>query len=516
MKRFLSSVVLIVLMLMCMVCFSSPVMAEAGKKTLVYAASADPDSLDPANALGNPSEAADRMIYENLVRFDEKLKLVPGLATEWKQAKDGMSWTFSLRKGVKFHDGTPFNAEAVKTFFERMIGPEKPARASLFAPYVQSVEVLNDYSIKVNMKMRCSFFTNNLAHSASGIISPAALKTYGKEIGRHPVGTGPFKLVEWVFGDHLTLARNNDYWAGKAGLDEIIVKTVKEDSSRVMMLQSGDADLIVNIPSEDIARLEKNPKIKLDSTDTLKVLFLGMNCSKKPFNDTKVRQALAYAIDKETIAKSLYNGGGSAVPSIVAPPTTGYFPVKGLGYDPQKAKNLLKVAGYPNGLKVNLWTPQGRYPKDFELAQAIQQQLKKIGVEVNIQAMEWAAFLAATGKAPEQADVELFIMGWSPSTAEIGYTFTMFTTSTIVPNGNNRLLYSSKEFDGIVLKFLQATTKEQMNKYLKAAQEYLANEVPCVPLIRTRLTIGYAKNLKGVINSPLELTYADYKTTFEK
>jgi ABC-type transport system substrate-binding protein len=456
------------------------------------------------------------MIYENLVRFDEKLKLLPGLATEWKQAKDGMSWTFSLRKDVKFHDGTPFNAEAAKVFFERMIGPEKPARASLFTPFVQSVEVLNEYSIKVNMKTPFSLFLNNLAHSASGIVSPAALKAHGKEIARHPVGTGPFKLTEWVFGDHLTLVRNDDYWAGKPSLENITVKTVKEDSARVMMLQSGDADLIVRIPAEDIARLEKDPNVELNTTETLKVLFLGMNCSKKPYSDTRVRQALAYAIDKEIIVKSIYQGRSSVAPSIVAPLTTGYVPVKGLGYDPQKAKSLLKAAGFPNGFKAKLWTPQGRYPKDFELAQAIQQQLKKIGVEVTIQAMEWAAFLAATGKAPDQADVELFIMGWSPSTAEARWTFTMFTTDTIVPAGNNRLLYSNKVFDEAADKFVKATTKDQMNKYLKAAQEMLATEVPCIPIVRTKETIGYTRKLKGVINSPLELTYLDYKTSSEK
>ena len=513
MKRFIG---LAILFLVCVISVPSPMMAQTPGKTLVYAAGADPDSLDPANALGNPSEAADRMIYENLVRFDEKLKLLPGLATVWKTSKDGMSWTFSLRKGVKFHDGTPFNAEAVKVFFERMIGPEKPARASLFTPFVQSVEVLNEYTIKVNMKTPFSLFLNNLAHSASGIVSPTALKTYGKEISRHPVGTGPFKLAEWVFGDHFTLVRNDDYWAGKPNLEKITVKTVKEDSARVMMLQSGDADLIVRIPAEDIARLEKEPNIKLDATETLKVLFLGMNCSKKPYNDVRVRQAMAYAIDKETIVKSIYQGRSSVAPSIMAPLTTGYIPVKGLGYDPQKAKSLLKAAGFPNGFKATLWTPQGRYPKDFELAQALQQQLKKIGIDVTVQAMEWAAFLAATGKAPEQADVDLFIMGWSPSTAEARWTFTMFTTNTIVPNGNNRVLYSNKVFDEAAEKFVKATTKKEMDKYLKTAQEMLATDVPCIPIVRTKETIGYTKKLKGVINSPLELTYVDYRTSFEK
>ena len=274
------------------VIISAEAPAQVSGGTVTYAAGADPDNLDPANAESNPSEAVNRMMYENLVRFDVKLKIVPGLATKWEQAKDGMSWTFFLRKGVKFHDGTPFNAEAAKAFFERMIGPEKPSRAGLYTPFVSSVNVVDEYTVKVNMQAPFAFFLNNLAHSASGIISPAALKTYGKDISRRAVGTGPFKFVEWVHGDHLTMVRNDDYWGGKPYLDKIVVKTVKEDSARVMMLQSGDAQLIVRIPSEDIPRLEKDPKINLDSTETLRVLYLQVNCAKKPFTDLRIRQAI--------------------------------------------------------------------------------------------------------------------------------------------------------------------------------------------------------------------------------
>jgi ABC-type transport system substrate-binding protein len=490
-------------------------MAHAKGETLVYASSADPDSLDPANAQGNPSEVANRMIYDNLVRFDEKLKLLPGLATEWKQAEDGMSWTFTLRQGVTFHDGTPFNAEAVKVFFERWIGPEKPSRANLFTPYLQSVEIQGDYSIKVNLKRPFAFFINNVAHSSSGIVSPAALKKYGKDIKRNPVGTGPFKFQEWVVGDHLTVVRNDAYWAGKPKLAKIIVKTVKESSGRVMMLQSGDADLIVKVPSEDIPRLKKDSKVILDTTETLKVLFLGINNAKKPFTDVRVRQALAYAIDKEILAQAIYQGRAEAVPSIVAPLTTGYVPVKGLGSDVQKAKKLLAEAGFPNGFKTTLLCPQGRYPKDFELAQALQQQFKKIGVDVSVQAMEWAAYLAAwrnTGKPPEEDNVDLFLMGWSPSTAEVAWTFNVLFSS----GGPKPLRYANKELDEMVDKFGRATTSEEMHKYGKMAQELVADTVPLVPIVKIEETIGYCKDLEGIINSPLELTYADHRTCFKK
>lgn len=485
--------------------------------TVIYAAGADPDNLDPANAESNPSEAVNRMMYENLARFDEKLKIVPGLSTKWEQSKDGLTWTFFLRKGVKFHDGTPFNAEAAKVFIERMIGPEKPSRAGLYTPFVNSVEVVDDYTVKIRLKTPFAFFLNNLAHSASGIISPTALKTYGKDISRRAVGTGPFKFVEWIHGDHLTMVRNDDYWGGKPYLDKIIVKTVKEDSARVMMLQSGDAQLIVRIPSEDVPRLEKDPNIKLDSTETLRVLYIAINCFKKPFTDVRVRQALNYAVDKEAIVKSLYQGRALVSAGIVPPLATGYFPVQGYPYDPEKAKKLLAEAGYPNGFKAKLWSPQGRYPKDFEMAQAIQQQLKKVGVDCTLDTMEWAAYLAATRKAPEENESELFLLGWAPSTAEARWIlYPLYTTGEWVPKGNNRSFYSNKEFDELVNKFTLATSKAERDKSLKAAQELLVKEAPSIFVLVTKETIGYSKKLKGVINSPLELTYFDRQTYLEK
>jgi ABC-type transport system substrate-binding protein len=491
--------------------------AQPAGGTVIYAAGADPDSLDPANAESNPSEAVERMVYENLVKFDPKLNLVPGLATKWEQSKDGMTWTFFLRKGVKFHDGTPFNAEAVKVFVDRMIGPEKPSRSGLYAPLVSSAEVLNQYTVKIHMKEPFAFFLNNIAHSASGIISPTALKKYGKDIARNPVGTGPFKFVEWVHGDHITLVRNDHYWAGKPKLEKIIVKTIKEDSARVMMLQSGDAQLIVRIPSEDIPRLEKDPNIRLDSTETLRVLYVAFNCLKKPFNDVRVRQALQYAVDKEAIVKDLYQGRALVSSNIVAPLTTGYFPMTPYPYDPEKAKKLLAEAGFPNGLKAKFWSPQGRYPKDFELAQAIQQQWRKVGVDCSLETMEWAAYLAATRKPPEQADAEIFLLGWAPSSAEARWVlYPLFATDQWVPKGNNRLFYSNPEFDGYVAKFTKATDKAERDKYLKAAQELIAKECPLIPVLVTKETIGYSSKLKGVINSPLELTYLDYKTYLEK
>ncbi len=490
---------------------------ETSAQTVIYAAGADPDSLDPPNAESNPSEAVNRMIYENLVKFDAKLNLVPGLAERWEQAPDGLSWTFSLRKGVNFHDGTPFNAEAVKYFVERMLGPEKPSRAALYTPFVESVTVVDPHTVRMNLKTPFAFFLNNLAHSASGIGSPTAHKALGKDIARKPVGTGPFKFVEWVHGDHLTLTRHDAYWGGKPKLDKIVVKTVKEDAARVMMLQSGDAHLAVRLPAEDIPRLEKDARIQLDSTETLRVLYVGFNCQKKPFSDVRVRQAFNLATDRESIVRNLYRGRALVASNIVAPRTTGHVPLPSHPYDPEKAKKLLAEAGYPNGLKARFISPMGRYPKDYEMAQALQQQWKQAGIEVSLGTMEWAAYLAATRKPVDQTDVEIFLLGWAPSSAEARWIlYPLYHSEQWVPKGNNRIFYSNKEFDDYVDKLTKATVQAERDKYLKLAQEILHREVPQIPILVTKETIGYTKKLKGVINSPLELTYFDQHTQLEK
>jgi len=206
---------------------------------------------------------------------------------------------------------------------------------------------------------------------------------------------------------------------GKPYLEKIIVKMVKEDSARVMMLQSGDAHLIVRIPSEDIPRLEKEKALKLDTTETLRVLYIGINCAKKPFTDVRVRQALNHAVDKEAIVKSIYQGRALVSNGIVAPLTTGYFRFRGIPMI-RKSQETPGRSGIPNGFKAKLWSPQGRYPKDFEMAQAVQQQLKKVGVDCTLDTMEWAAYLAATRKPPQETQAELFLLGWAPSSAEAG------------------------------------------------------------------------------------------------
>lgn len=485
--------------------------------TLVYAAGADPDSLDPPNTDSNPGEAVGRTLYNYLVKFDAKLNLLPDLATKWTQSKDGLVWTFSLRKGVKFHDGTPFNAEAAKYNLDRFLGPEKPLKASLHAPIIQAVEVVDEHTLKITLKVPFAFFLNNLAHSASGMVSPAAHKKWGKDLTLHPVGTGPFKFVEWVRGDRVVVERNPDYFDGKARLDKVIVRTVREDSARVLGLEAGDYDLGIRIPPEEVPRLMREGRVRVYAEQSNRALRLGINNAKKPLDNVKVRQALNYAIDKASIVRNIYQDLGQVIPTVAGPLLTGYAPVKGYPYDPAKAKQLLAEAGYPNGIQVTIWTPKGRYLKDYELTQAVQQQLAAVGVQAKLESFEWGAYLAGIRKPVDQARHELYLIGWSPSTGEARWGIYPLTNCGLwPPKGNNYSYYCNKQVDENIDKAVSAKSAKERDAFMRKAQELLVQDPEGIYLLATKETVAMSLKVHGVINSPLELVYVDKDTWKEK
>jgi peptide/nickel transport system substrate-binding protein len=484
--------------------------------TLTFAAGADPDSLDPQNTQSNPGEQVNRMMYENLLRFDVKMQLEPALAESWTSSKDGVVWTFKLRKGVKFHDGTPFDAKAVKYFFDRVLGDEKPFKASLYTPVVQAAEVVDDSTVRVTLKQPFGAFLFIMAHSAGGIVSPAAHQKWGKDFTLHPSGTGPFRFVEWVKGDHVTLERNDAYWGGRPNLDRVVVKTVREDQARVLMLESGDADLIVNIPTEEIPRLKKDPRFTIESSPTARALYIAINVKKKPLDDVRVRQALNHAVNREAIVKDLFQNNAQVITGHVAPLQNGYAQLPGYGYDPKKAKELLTQAGHPS-LKVKLWSPKGRYVKDYELAQAVQQDLAAVGVEATLSTMEWGAYLAATKTPAEQTDRELFLLGWSPSTGEARWgTFPLLHSSQHAPKGDNRGFFASKALDEAIEKATVAASDQARLGALREAQQIAIKEAPYIFLISPNMVVGTSKKVRGAVNLPLELTYLTEKSWKER
>ena len=278
-------------------------------KDVVLAIASTLTTTDPWDANDTLSHACAKTFYEGLFGFNEKLELRPVLAESYDVSPDGLVYTFHLRKGVKFHDGTDFNAEAVKVNFDRVTNPEnKLKRYSLYSN-IAKTEVVDDLTAKVTLKTPFSPFINQLAHPSAVMISPTALKKYGKDIMFHPVGTGPYKFVEWKQTDYLKGAKNENYWRpGLPKIDTITWVPVVDNNARSAMMRTGEAHFTFPVPYEQAAVLEKDEHLKLVAAPSIVTRYLNMNMLQKPFDDLRVRQAINYAINKEALAKVAFSG----------------------------------------------------------------------------------------------------------------------------------------------------------------------------------------------------------------
>ena len=485
--------------------------------TLTYAIGADADSLDPPNMAQMPSEMAGRLIYDGLIEFDPQLKLIPGLAEKWDISPDGLTYTFHLRPNVKFQDGTPADAEAVKYCFDRMLSDEKPVKAGLHSGLVKTTTAMDPTTFRVVLLAPYATYLNNVAHVASAIYSPTAHKKYGKDLTLHPVGTGPFRFVEWKRGDQIVVERWDQSWRGKPYLDKVIFKIVPEESARALMLESGDAQLMAFVPPELATRFASNKSLVVEQYQSARVLGLSLNNQFGPLKSEKVRQALNYAVDKEAIVKNIYQGKAKPSGGPSGPLISGAVEIPPYPYNPGKAKQLLAEAGYPNGFALTVLTPRGRFLKDAELMQEVQKQLAGVGVKVTLEFMEYAAFNAATRKAVGETRVQAFLQGWVPSNGEARWTmYALFDSSQWVPAGSNGSFYTSPAMDRLIRQATTAPTLKARDEYLKQAQQLAHDDATWLYLLATPQIAARSVKLHDPWLSAFEFVTASEKTWLEK
>ena len=347
-------------------------------KDVVFAVASTFTTTDPYDANDTLSQAMAKSFYEGLFGFDRNMKLIPVLAESYEASKDGLTYTIKLKKGIKFHDGTDFNAEAVKANFDRVTNPDNKLKRYGLYSIIAKTEVVDPYTATITLKEPFSAFINDLAHPSGVMISPAALKQYGsKDIAFHPVGTGPFKFVEWKATDYLKVAKNESYWRkGYPKVDTITWKPVVDNNSRAALMQTGEAQFTFPVPYELADVLKAKPNLELVAAPSIVLRYLSMNTQQKPFDNPKVRQAIAYAINKQALAKVAF--AGYAVPADGVVPDAVEYSVK-LGpwpYDLAKAKKLMAEAGYPNGFETELWSAYNHSTAQ-KVSQFLQQQLRR-------------------------------------------------------------------------------------------------------------------------------------------
>lgn len=463
------------------------------------------DSLDPYDTNSTIAQAVGKAYYQGLFTFDRELNVKPLLATGYEVSDDGLTYTIHLRDKVKFHDGTDFNAKAVKVNLERVLDKSNGlARYNQFSR-IKRVEVVDPLTVKIVLKKPFSALINALAHPAAMMISPTALKKWGENIAFHPVGTGPFKFVEWDPATHLTVEKWEGYWEeGIPKIDTLTFRTVTNNNTRAAMLQTGEAQFIYPVPYAQAKLLEKDPNIDVVATPSIILEYLSMNMLHEPFDDVRVRRAINYAINKRAMAKVVFRG--YAIPAEgVIPQGVKY--AKKLGpwpYNPEKARQLLKEAGYPDGFSTTLWSAYNDGTSAKAL-QFLQQQLGQVGIDVKVKLLEPGvrSQLVQSAPDPEKAPVRMYYAGWSASTGEADWALRpLLVTSAWPPVFNNTAYYSNSKVDAAVKQALLTTDEAEKTKLYAKAQKQIWQDAPWAFLVTPKVVSAQSKKLTGFYVMP--------------
>jgi peptide/nickel transport system substrate-binding protein len=382
------------------------------KETLVIGMNADLNIFDPHKAIGLSNLGIVRLVCETLTDVDQKtFKVKSVLAESWESSEGNTKWTFHLRRGVKFHDGTPFNSEAVKYNFDRLMDPEtKAGTRGIWMGTIKSIEIVDDRTL-IFHTVPSPAFPAILNYPPAGMISPTQGKKLGLDFYKQPIGTGPWKFVEHIAGDHIKLVANNEYWGGSPKIKEIIAKPIVETASRIMALEAGAVDCIFFVPPHEADRLSKNSKLQVIEGIPSSNCIIQLNCQWGPLKDTKVRQALNYAVDKQAIVSHIFMGKSKVMDSWIPSSVFGYSG-KAYEYDPDKARKLLAEAGYPNGFDVTLTYGKGTVMLDTEIVEAVQSYLSAIGVNAKIVEMDFPSFTASMRIGVENNTLQLSLCAW--------------------------------------------------------------------------------------------------------
>lgn len=446
---------------------------------LVFVTGSDAPTLDPHGVNDTASNNATTQIFDRLTDYAEDGSVIPLLATEF-EAIDELTWEFKLREGVKFHDGTDFNAEAVKVNIERITNPEFASPKAFILDVIEEVVILDDYTVQLKTSSPFAPLPAHLAHNAGSIIAPSAIEEEnngGKKVDENPIGSGPFKLANWNRGAEIVLEKNNDYWGEPAKVDGVRIVVVPEQATRVAMIETGEAHVML-VGASDVARVEAMDGIDIDRVRGTRMDYVGFNVEKAPFDNVKVRQAISMAINKSDIVDGILDGQGVPAVGPLAPTVVGnYQDLTPLGHDVEKAKELLAEAGYPDGFSTTLYVNDGSQER-ADIAEVVQSHLSQIGIDVSIEVIEWGAFLEQTANGEH----EMFILGWTTVTADADYGLYALFHSSQFGSPGNRSFYANDRVDELLDYGRTEADVEKRNEAYKEVQEILVEEVPMVYL----------------------------------
>ncbi len=488
--------------------------AASARGVIVVGRGADAPSLDPATTSDAESSKVTRNLFEGLVSDKQgTTEIEPALAESWQVSPDGRTYTFKLRQGVKFHDGTEFNADAVVTNYTRWVNQEGGGSFDYFQTVfggfagdqnllTESVQAVDPSTVEFKLKRPFGPFIGALSLPAFGFVSPTALKS-GKPLNNNPVGTGPFKLKEWKPNETLTLERNPDYWKpDEPKIDQVIFQVVPEPQARLTALSTQQLDLMDGLSPDLLKSAEADAKLQVFKRPSFNIGYLGFNVEKPPFDKLPVRQAINHAINKEAMIQAFYQGNAQPAVNPMPPSIPGYADqIPAYDYNPEKAKQLLSEAGFANGFDTEIWiSNRGSQvlPNAARMAEAFQQDLAKVGIRVKIVDLEWATYLQQT-RDGKQA---MFMLGWVGDFGDAESFLGSLFNGNNIP-GNNRFRYNNPTVNQLLREALALTTESERNAKYVQVQELLKRDAPLVPLVHVSLLLAGSKQVVGFEPSPL-------------
>ena len=502
--------------------------------TLVFGISMDVNELDPGNSIG--FYVVDNL-FEGLVKFKSgSTNIEPCLASSWEISGNGKEITFYLRKGIQFHDGTAFNADAVIFSFARQYDPNHPYHqfgkwavwSSMFSGDIDRIEKIDDYTVKLVLKRPNASILSSLAMCAMSIVSPTNAKQYKEDAFKNPSGTGPFKFVEWVKSDHVTLEANEDYWRERAQLDRLIFKVIPDLSARLMALEVDEVQGIEYPDPVDFNRIKEHDDLVLITEPGMNVGFIAMNTGYgymdsnknglkdaneplvktpgyfEPLTKKNVRQAINMAIDKQSIIDNIYMGRAIKAKNGMPPFMLGYNDkIKDYPYDLERAKELLAESGYPNGFEVTLHITSVSRPYMFDpprIAEAIQSYLAAVGIKVKIFQLDLSNFLLELLEGKHQ----MCLGGWFGDNGDPDNFMNVAygTNSTSIGTAANFAFYINEQAQELLSKALVTYDEEERAAYYREVQEMIHEDAGWVYLAHETLNMVVWNNIKGFVPNP--------------
>lgn len=479
--------------------------ATSPDNDLVIAMQADVTHLDPHVSGNGVSNTVTNTMYESLVTFDSDTNIVPMLAKEWTMSEDGKTYTFILNEGVTFHDGEPFNAEAVIANWERGKADQSLRIYSQTKAWVNAVAD-SEYQLTITLDQPNNTFLNKLTQVR--IISPKAIKELGKDgLAKASAGTGPYVFSERVDGGYTKMVRNENYWREGPKVDTLTFKVVPEDGARIAMLQTGEADVITPVPPIQVEKIANNPDIIVQNEKGITYRYVTLNKNytladgRKPFDDVRVRQAMNYAFDSEAFCQVVFQGYAVKPTSIFSDSIMYYAEQTPYDKDLEKAKSLMKEAGYEDGFPVTIWVDNTTI--EMQGAEFVKQQMADINIDVNVEPQESTTIADRTALPEDETEVQMWYVNWSSGSYEAdGSMRNILHSGKYPPAGYNTAFYNNAEFDKLLDDALLATDSAEIAEMYSKAQAIAWEECPWIFLANDNSISALRSYVKGLTYKP--------------